>query len=355
MFVEPGASLRPVGGTRIVYEHANRLAERGHDVTVVLPASAAIDARLRKRLRLWLRWRRWKADGRWRPTWARISPKVKVLWAPDLSARHVPAGDVVVATVWNAVEGVDRLPPSHGVKAFFAQHWDFGFERNAEGVERAWAPAMAKIVIARSIRAKAAERGVDAALVPNGLELATFGLDTPLDQRDPFRVALIHQRASYKGFDDALAALAIAHAAEPRLTVEMYGPAAPDDLPAYVTYHVAPTDADLRALYNRASVFVSASHNEGWGLPPCEAALCGAALAITDNLGHREFAFDGRTALLSQPHDPPALAANLLALIADAELRARLNAGARAELAQYDWNRSSALMEEALTRIVAAG
>ncbi len=353
VFVEPGASLRPVGGTRVVYEHANRLAERGHDVTVVLPAAQKPAARLGKKIRLWLRWRRWKRDGRWRPTWASISPKVRVLWTLDLSPKWTPPGDVVVATVWSAVEAVDRLPAGHGAKVFFAQHWDFGFERDAEGVERAWSAPMPKIVIARSIRAKAAERGVEAALVPNGLAFETFGLDTPLAGRDPWRVAMIHQRASYKGFSDALEALALAHAAEPRLTVEMYGPGAPEGLPPYVTYHASPTDADLRALYNRSAVFLSASHNEGWGLPPCEAALCGAALAITDVLGHREFAIDGETALMSAPRDPRALADNLLRLVADAELRARLNGAVREVLAQFTWERACDQMEATLTRIAA--
>ncbi|MFT4254519.1 MAG: glycosyltransferase family 4 protein [Caulobacter sp.] len=342
-----------MGGTRVVYEHAGRLAERGHDVTVVLPAAQKPATRLAKQVRLWLRWRRWKRDGRWRPAWASISPKVKLLWTRDLSAGRVPSGDVVVATVWSAVEAVDRLPAGHGAKAFFAQHWDFGFERDAEGVERAWAAPMAKIVIARSIRAKAAERGVDAALVPNGLAFETYGLDTPLAERDPHRVAMIHQRAGYKGFSDALRALALVHAAEPRLTVEMYGPGAPEDLPSYVTYHVSPSDADLRALYNRSAVFLSASHNEGWGLPPCEAALCGAALAITDVLGHREFAVDGESALMSAPRDPRALADNLLRLFADADLRARLNGAVRETLAGFTWERSSDLMEAALARIAA--
>jgi len=34
-FVMPGYSLKPVGGIKVVYDYANQLASRGHEVTVL--------------------------------------------------------------------------------------------------------------------------------------------------------------------------------------------------------------------------------------------------------------------------------------------------------------------------------
>jgi glycosyltransferase involved in cell wall biosynthesis len=77
----------------------------------------------------------------------------------------------------------------------------------------------------------------------------------------------------------------------------------------------------LRELYNRASIFVAPSRTEGWGLTGCEALLCGAALVATDIDGHREFAFDGQTALTSPARSPERLAENVNRLLKDPQLR----------------------------------
>lgn len=355
VFVEVGACPRPVGGARVLYDYASRLAERGHEVSVVHPVAPTRPERLLKRLRLRSRWRRWKRDGRWRPTWATISPKVTLLWTPDLSARSVPAADVVVATGFKVVQAVADLPVGHGAKAFLSIHWDFGYVSAADEapLQAAWRQPMARIVTARTIQAEAAALGFAAGRTTLGLDFWNYGVDTPLAERDPNRVALLHHTSVYKGFADAMAALELVRAQRPGLVAEMFGPGRPEGLPDWVVYHAKPSDADIRALYNRVSIFTSASHNEGWGLPPCEAGLCGAALALSENLGHREFGVHERTALMSPIRDPAALAANIVRLMDDADLRARLNAELRAELAQYDWDSAVDGMETLL--LAAAG
>ena len=52
--------------------------------------------------------------------------------------------------------------------------------------------------------------------------------------------------------------------------------------------------------------------------------LCGQAVACTDNRGFREMAKDGDTALLSPVNDAEVLAANIIRLIEDDELRYRI-------------------------------
>src|SRR3546814_9154603 len=58
------------------------------------------------------------------------------------------------------------------------------------------------------------------------------------------------------------------------------------------SFHANPPQTVLRDLYNQAAIFVSASHEEGWGLPPAEAAACGAALVVSSNGGHSDYLTD---------------------------------------------------------------
>lgn len=69
---------------------------------------------------------------------------------------------------------------------------------------------------------------------------------------------------------------------------------------------------------------VAPSHEEGWGLPACEALQCGCALVATDIGGHREFLRNGHNALLYPPGDIRALRAAVERLRTDEDLRVRL-------------------------------
>ena len=76
--------------------------------------------------------------------------------------------------------------------------------------------------------------------------------------------------------------------------------------------------------------------------------MCGAAVAATDNGGHREFAFHEKTALLSPPKDPRSLATNIIRLIRDEELRIRLAKQGNANIQQFTWDRAADAFEKAI-------
>jgi glycosyltransferase involved in cell wall biosynthesis len=351
VFLMPGASPEPVGGTRIIYEHANRLAARGHEVTVIHPVKLEPARRWSKALRLWLRHLSWGATDRWKPSrWMHVDSQVRMLWTRDLKSQRFPLADVVIPITWNTVAPVLELPADRGRRVFYSQHWDFGYGPEDQ-IRAAWAGPDLRIVINRAAQEAARAMGFDAAYVPNGLDPEAFGIDTPPGRRDPLHVAMLYHPASHKGGADGLKALTLARQSLPGLTAEMFGVAEPPALPAWITYRRGLSDTDLRSLYNRASIFISASANEGWGLAPCEAGFCGCAIAVADNFGHREFAIDGKTALVSAVGDIEALAANIVRLAQDRALRERLNADLREKLAEFSWNRSSELFEQALTGV----
>ena len=89
--------------------------------------------------------------------------------------------------------------------------------------------------------------------------------------------------------------------------------------------------SDVRAVWAEAAVAVLAQRDRE-GLPKAllEAAASGRPLVATDVPGCREVCRDGETGLLVPPRDPAALADALERLLADAALRRRLGAGARA-------------------------
>ena len=66
-FLECGASPRPTGGARVLYEHANRLVARGHAVSVVHPVYPESRPGFLAGLKQGGRHKRWARTGEWSP------------------------------------------------------------------------------------------------------------------------------------------------------------------------------------------------------------------------------------------------------------------------------------------------
>ena len=174
-------------------------------------------------------------------------------------------------------------------------------------------------------------------------------MDVLPEDRDPKRIMMLYHDAELKGSADAIEALSMARLQEPGIRVISFGvPARPASLPEWIDYYRQPERPLLRALYNKSSIFVSPSWIEGWPLPPAEAMLCGAALVATDIEAHREYGFQGDTALLSPAKNPPGLAENILRLVRDPATRVRLARRGHKYIQQFTWKRATDRLESFL-------
>ena len=93
---------------------------------------------------------------------------------------------------------------------------------------------------------------------------------------------------------------------------------------------------DVPALLESFDVFCISSTYEGTPLTLFEAMAAGQAIVSTRVDGCREVIEDGRTGLLVPPEDPAALAAALVRVLTEPDLRASLAAQARAASVRYD-------------------
>lgn len=345
-FILPAPGNAPVGGFKVVYEYANRLAVRGHRVTVVHQALRRLDRGLRYRYWRMLRYWERRMTRSYRPDkWFRLRPEVNVLWVPMPDSGGVPVGDVVVATSWETAEMVVDYPPDRGRKFYLIQHVE-DWSGSRERVEQTWRLPLRKIVISRWLRETIKKIGEDTILIPNGLDSQEFGIDILPAKRSPKHLVMPWSRVAWKGSRDGLEAIRLVYREHPDLQLDLFGlDYFPKGLQDWMSYYRNPSRARLRALYNEAVIFVGPSWSEGWGLPPCEAMLSGAAATITDNPGHREFAVNEVNALMSPPKRPDLLAENIIRLLEDQDLRLQLAVKGADDIRTFDWERSVLSME----------
>jgi glycosyltransferase involved in cell wall biosynthesis len=100
---------------------------------------------------------------------------------------------------------------------------------------------------------------------------------------------------------------------------------------------------------------VTTSSKEGWGLTVLEANACGTTVIASNVPGLRDAVKDGGTGVLYEYGNVEDLAAKIVQLIKDEELRNRLTSNAMKWAAEYDWEKAARETVELLEkRLVAA-
>ena len=97
------------------------------------------------------------------------------------------------------------------------------------------------------------------------------------------------------------------------------------------------SEADLPLLYQAADILTFPSVKEGWGLVALEALASGVPVLASDLPVFREYLTSGENGLLVDPSDKQAIAAGMLRLVEDDELRQRLATAGPATAKRFSW------------------
>lgn len=93
---------------------------------------------------------------------------------------------------------------------------------------------------------------------------------------------------------------------------------------------------DASSFLNKDAIYLAPSHREGLGIGLLKAMGAGMAVVASDISAHRELIEEGRTGLLFRCGDSEAMAAIIVKLLEDSQLREKLGQNAEITAAQYD-------------------
>ena len=314
------------GGHRDIFEHLNRLSERGHDVSLYTLGEE--------------------------PEWFALHAPVHSF--PDydaLVAALAPLQAIKVATWWMTAPPVWRASVARGIPVYFVQDIETSYypdhEQARHAVLDSYRPEFRYMTISSWNRERLRELGLDAELIPPGIDLDTFRPRADVARRQDMVLALGRSNP-LKNLPltlDAWRALP-----EPRPELCLFGiePELASD--PGVRYVSSPSDEEVGELFCQASVFVQTSIHEGFALPPLEAMATGTVVVCTDAHGNRDFCVDGVNCLMPDA-DARSVAAALTRLLADPELRARLGRAGIETAADYAWERRIDALEEFFERV----
>jgi phosphatidylinositol alpha-mannosyltransferase len=189
----------------------------------------------------------------------------------------------------------------------------------------------------------------DYEVVPNGIDVDRFRQaagrppSVPHSLRPVLFVGRLEPR---KGVDRLIRAMSLvqAHASDARLVIVGDGPdrasleATARDAGVEVTFAGRVSDDELPAYYRAAEIVCSpALGDESFGIVLLEAMAAGRPIVATRIEGYAELLTGSGSARLVDVDDPPALAREIISLLADPELRRSLGARGAVFVRDYDW------------------
>jgi GT2 family glycosyltransferase/glycosyltransferase involved in cell wall biosynthesis len=302
------------GGHRDIFEHLNRLAERGHECALYTLGEE--------------------------PDWFDLRVPVRSFeFYDELIAALADVDAIKVATWWNTAAPVWYASVLRGIPVYFVQDIETSYYPDDESVRHAvidsYRPEFHYMTISGWNRERLRELGLDAELIPPGIDLENFRVRPEVARRDDMVLALGRSNP-LKNLPltiDAWRALA-----QPRAELCLFGiepELASDEGMRYVR---SPSDAEVGELFSEATVFVQTSTHEGFCLPALESMATGGAVVCTDAHGNRDFCVDGENCLMPEP-DVESVSAALARLLADPQLRARLGRAGIETAAEFAWER----------------
>lgn len=308
------------GGAAVVFQHANRLARRGHEVVVASLGRA--DA------------------ASWFPR-----QSVPVVRRADL-ARDL---DVLIATSWPTVYEIVAMPAR--ARCYFVQADETTFYRAGTPLFHAarlsYLTDVRFLTMASWIR-KWLEEGFhkEADLVPNGIDTEVF---YPAGRTDPGgrRPRVLIEGAfalPSKGMKEAFEAVRGVDAEV--WCVSSYGK--PGSGFRYDRFLEKVPAEGMREVYSSCDILVKLSKSESFGLPPLEMMACGGVCVVSKIKGHEEYVRDGENALMVEPDDIEGAREAVTRLIADRELRERLRANGLKTAAARAWEPAIDTLEDSL-------
>jgi len=325
--------VRVAGGVRAILTYADRLAVKGHDVEVHVPATSAARA--------------WWLNARGDRSTFMGSLTARVRWVGRWRASGLRGADVLLATAWQSAPVAAVAAARCGRKFYLVQHYESLYHGRPDAVDDTYRLPLRKIVISTWLRDVVREKfGAEADVLVTPVDRRLFHPvpDAPRGARP--RVLMLHHEYAWKGVADGMEAVARARRAGADFVLVGFGVKPPRQPLPYDEFHTNPPQETLARLYGGCDVYLCPSWDEGLGMPAMEAMVCGVALVTYDNGGCRDYARDEETALVARRRDVDDLAARLVRMVTDAALRRRLAAaGGELITRSFDWDAAVARLE----------
>lgn len=338
----PCHGLEPRGGLKVAFEYANRLSRDGFEMHIAYPALPFEGPHpFRIKIRMWIKYFYFRfIRGYSCRRWFTLDKGIREHYLYSLDYHYVPKTEIYIATAVGTAIFLEKYPIPLRNKMYLIQDFE-NWQVSSDRVKQTYNYGFKNVVVSKWLAEIVRTAGANCTIIKNGFDFDYFKLSVPIVDRDRFSIAMMYSTQQRKGVEYGLKALYYVKSKYPQLKITLFGVhPRPHTLPKQYEYYQCPNREIHNNIYNNAAVFLAPSIDEGWGLPIGEAMICGCAVVCTDNKGFQEMAEDGVSALMSKVKDVDALAANMIRLIEDNNLRIEIAEQGNRSIQRFRWEDS---------------
>jgi len=326
------------GGIKVISIYANKMLERGHNVTVVYP----------KKQLPWLRRIKHSTIEFLKNEKDHLDYFEGRLLAVDtVDEQSVPDGDILIATAWETAEWAFNLSTAKGCKYYFIQGYET-WSGQKERLHKTLQYPFKKITISNWLKETLMEisKDTDIQFIPNGSEY-NFSEDEVINSRRIFDVGMIWSAIPNKGGSIGIDALWKLARINPNLKFVIFGVESPNEkLPPNTKVIVKPKQKEIAEIYHSTKVWISSSYEEGFSLPCLEAMSNGCVVVSTDNKGVRDIIDDKQNGFIVPPGRPADITAKVHFLLLNTQYYNRFQSNGLYKSKSFSWDESADKLNE---------
>ncbi len=351
-FILPNFARVPSGGTKIMYEYANKLAEEGNDVYIYnnlqtpnLKYSFFKPFVVRKLISFFF------DKDRPYPKWISLNENIKCYFINKISNENIRDAEIIMFTWWSLAGPISHLSAKKGKKINLIQDYEIWFGNEDKVHESYKFPNILNIAISKYIQEIVEKFAPNCFYIPNAINENLFLEKIPINTRKKHTFLMLYSTEPRKASHVGLVAFEKLKQLHSEIELTLFGVnERPKDLPSWIKYEKNPKN--IFDLYNKNRVFISNSKFEGWGLPIHEAMASGCAVICTDIAGHLHFIENNKYIFTYKAENADELLLQLLLVYnTDEDQFKEISENNKIQVKNFTWENSIISINKIITKI----
>lgn len=351
-FIVP--EITRTGGMNIIFQYANRLTERGHDVVLYTPV---IPFNLHKNR---LRWYYLKYQvksllkrltaGKNKLPENIYQYKFRIKFVPVMHNMFVRDADASIATSWPTSYPVYHFSSSKGRKYYLIQDYEV-WNSNVKLVDKSYTLPLKRIVCCRHMQKLLMDKfGSESELIFIGLDRNRFHNRRKKYNSPPVILFNDHSLPN-KNVEGSIYTCEKLKENYPELRFKAFGVKQYHKIPEFVEFTENPGDEEITKLYSEADIFIFASKYEGFGSPPSEAMACECAVVANAIAAIPEYSTHMVNAIHADPNDIEGLYKGAKYLLDNPAEIPKISKAAFTHIREFmDWDKSIIHFEKFISK-----
>ena len=305
------------GGTKIILEHANRLVDKGHKITLISHDQ--------------------------KPIWFHIDSKIEFIQVPwtEILCKQIPKCDLIITTYWREI--YEAIEQKIAPVIYFEQGDYHLFEpermekRLDDFINNQFKTVNFVYTVSNYAKQKLEERFCkESIVIPNAINKDVFFYKENIKNENPTITIIGAEQSEFKRINNILVAIQKIKEKGYKLNLVWITPTEP------INFHegsivINPPQIEIGNILRRTDIYICASMYESFCLPVLEAMACGAAVITTNNGGNMDFVENGKNALIIEKDNIEDIIDKTEVLLQNEKLRKELSQNAINTSMQYNW------------------